>query len=546
MKTKRKICVIDAETDPFNHGDQIYPFCWGFYDGEIYIKFWGENCTIELIEYLQTRKDELLIYAHNGGKFDFFYLIDWCSSPIKIINGRIVSVRIAHHELRDSFSIIPVSLAAYQKDAIDYSKFTRMAREKNKAEILRYLESDCFYLYTLVIGFADRFGSKLTIGSVAITEISKFHPFQRQNETHDIKFRAWYFGGRCECFDAGDLRGDWKVYDVNSMYPFVMRDRNHLSGKNYVSVNNANDRLDRNGYFTHDKTRPYLARIIADSRGALPYRHTDKSLVFPYGINEYHATSHEIQTAIKNDLLKIISVEELHVCLEPINFSVFVDTYYRERIAAKKSGDRISELFSKFLLNSGYGKFGTNPANFSEWHIRQTGDPHPGWDWILHSEIGTVEIYSKPTPAERWSYFDVATAASITGAARAVLLNAIPKSSRLIYCDTDSIIAENLGSDSSDTDLGGWKLEARADTALITGKKQYALYNQNGSPIDGKNTVKIASKGIKATLKDMQRIARGEIVRYDNPAPSFSLTRGVRYISREVKFNARIENHVQV
>ena len=540
---KPRVAVIDAETDPFKHGETIEPFCWGFYDGDIYIDFWGPDCTNQLIQYLLSRHDKLIIYAHNGGKFDFYYLIDFITNPLKIINGRIVSAALGHHRLRDSFAIIPVPLAAYQKDTIDYDKFTKAARDKNKKEILRYLYSDCMYLYSLVFAFVERFGAKLTIGSTAIKEIEKLHPFARMNDVHDAIYRPYYYGGRCECFEAGVLPGNWRVYDVNSMYPHVMRGRDHCSGKQYFVAHNATALLNPRGEFIHDPHKPYFARIVAQSTGALPWRHDDGSLVFPIGgIREYNATSHEIQTALRHRLLKIISVESLHVCLNPINFSRFVDTYYAEKVAAKKVGDKISEMFSKFLLNSGYGKFGTNPANFKDWKIVRVGDPNPGMEWEFHSQVYDCEIYSKQTPADYWQYFDVATAASITGASRAVLLDAMPYATRMAYCDTDSIICEDLALPEDPHTLGGWKLEARGDRLLIGGKKLYALTN-GGAPIDDSGKLeKIASKGIRATVAQIMDICNGKNFTYNNPAPSFSLTRGVRYISRTVSYNARIES----
>jgi hypothetical protein len=117
----------------------------------------------------------------------------------------------------------------------------------------------------------------------------------------------------------------------------------------------------------------------------------------------------------------------------------------------------------------------------------------------------------------------------------------MPYSSRLAYCDTDSLICENLALPENAHELGGWALEAWGNQLSVAGKKMYALTN-DGQPIDEKGKKeKIASKGIKATTTQIEMLCRGENFVYDKPAPAFSLTRGVSYISREVTFTARIE-----
>ena len=149
MPRKRKqpktVAVIDFETVPFLHGRIPKPFAAAFFDGEIYREFWGANCAEYLIDFISTLEKEYIIYAHNGGKFDFFFLLPWITNPLKLINGRIVKAGILNtkSELRDSYAIIPVPLRAYQKDEIDYKFFEIEHREKYKNEILHYLAGDC-------------------------------------------------------------------------------------------------------------------------------------------------------------------------------------------------------------------------------------------------------------------------------------------------------------------------------------------------------------------------------------------------------------------
>ena len=72
-KINRLLATIDLETDPFQHGRLPKPFLSGFDDGNRVVEFWGDDCILRLVEFLATLEDPYIIYAHNGGKFDFFY-----------------------------------------------------------------------------------------------------------------------------------------------------------------------------------------------------------------------------------------------------------------------------------------------------------------------------------------------------------------------------------------------------------------------------------------------------------------------------------------
>ncbi len=133
------LATADFETDPFLEYRVPEPFCCGLYDGTIYTDFWGKDCVAQFIRYLESLEEKLLIYFHNGGGFDFWFLI-WFADEgsIQVLNGKVVKFRIAGHEFRDSFKILPFGLDKYQKDKIDYAKFEAKVRAKHKKEILAY------------------------------------------------------------------------------------------------------------------------------------------------------------------------------------------------------------------------------------------------------------------------------------------------------------------------------------------------------------------------------------------------------------------------
>lgn len=92
-----------------------------------------------------------------------------------IINGRIAKATMFNGrvEFRDSFLIIPVPLAQFEKDKIEYWKFEREHRERHKVEILRYMRKDCSALFELVDNFVRTFGSGLTLAGTAFRELKK-------------------------------------------------------------------------------------------------------------------------------------------------------------------------------------------------------------------------------------------------------------------------------------------------------------------------------------------------------------------------------------
>lgn len=527
-KPTRKLAVIDLETDPFQYGRLPEPFCAGFYDGDNYAEFWGDDCILQLMQFIADQKEPLIIYAHNGGKFDFFFLFDYLENPVKIINGRIVVANYGKHEFRDSYAILPVPLKSYEKEDIDYSLMERHSRDEHKEEILKYLKSDCVNLYKLVFDFRERFGNNLTIGGTAIKTLKKIHPFATGNERHDERFRQFYFGGRVEALETGIIEGKFEVYDVNSMYPDAMKNQIHPTGRHYASV--ANPKIVGDCMLKGFKCPFFFIRVIGKNHGALPQR-TKEGLNFRIPHGEFFTTSHELRVALRHGLFEIEKIVEALVPFETISFGEYVDTFMEEKIVGKKQKNRTMELFAKLLLNSAYGKFAQNPANYFDYmivrNIHEIQELEDFENWELYETHAEFSIWRKPIEAK--SYYDVAIAASITSASRANLLGALATATRPLYCDTDSIICEKFNGKTSDYELGAWKHEATLSRIAIAGKKLYAGFNAAGE------VEKLATKGVRLTAAEIVRVCSGQSVTWQNMAPSFSVANPPKFISRTVK-----------
>lgn len=513
------VYVFDFETDPFKHDRVPAPFCYGFYGPDGYHEYWGDDCPKVLADHIETLPENAIIFAHNGGKFDFAFMRDeFDVGQVIMIGSRINEIIVRGRRLRDSFSMIPVPLRAYAKDDIDYSKLEKDVRDQHKDEISSYLKSDCIYLYELVTAFIQEFGIQRTMASAAIKELQKFHPFERaKNMSFDRLFRTFYFGGRVECFEHGILEGDFRVYDVNSEYPFVMRDFEHPIGTKYTVSRHLIEDCD-------------FAVITGRSSGALPLVDDEglSGLRFPHSRDMFFCTGHEIRAGLETGTLEIDRVHQAYHFDERIKFDEFVDHFYSARMKARKDGDKLHELFYKLVLNSSYGKFAQNPENYMDYKITiSQACPPP---WMLECELpNDLLIWSRPSERPAFmSLFNVATAASITGAARAHLLRGIQRATRPVYCDTDSIICEHLDADIDPNRLGAWKDEGGGNRLAIAGKKLYSLRQDD-------EEVKKASKGVRLTSDQIFGVAGGETIEHKSDVPTFNLTKETRFISRKIR-----------
>lgn len=530
-RSKKPIAVIDFETDPFLYGRTPEPFAVEFYSDTQTVVFWGEDCHKQLVKFLQELSTPHLIYAHNGGKFDFHFLHEWIEDKdakgnpaLLIIKSRIVKCMLAGHELRDSFAALPVPLRDFGgKLDIDYAHMEKEVREEHKAEILEYLHMDCVVLYNAVTAFTERFGRQLTIGGTAIKQIKKLHPFRNQNSVHDGTFRPFYHGGRVQCFGGGRLPGPWKLFDVNSMYPYAMKAFNHPINGVFDCRNTLPDSFDV----------PYFVRFRGSNRNAIPTRSEDGELVFNQEAGEFWVCSHELKIALEHDLVTIDKILDCWVSQDYCNFAEFVDIFSNEKIEAKRRGDVLTYVFSKLLMNSGYGRMGINPANFEDWLIHRVGyDDEARLEegkYERQADYGDLELWARQAPIKEEDFCDVAIAASITSAARALLLEGLQYADTPIYCDTDSIICRDFHGDKDPYRLGAWDLEKTADYCAIGGKKLYALYNADDE------VIKLSTKGGTLSLAEVLSICDGDTVSFKNDAPTFSLKRKTSFVKRRFR-----------
>lgn len=523
----KEIWTLDAETDPFLAGRVPKPFIWGAYNGSEYHQF---RTVPELVEFFQEL--DVIVYAHNGGKFDYHFMLDYLEQfePLMVISGRLSKFKIGLCEFRDSMNILPFALSVYQKDEIDYAIFEESERHKphNWKAICEYLKSDCVYLWNMVSDFIHRYGMHLTQAGAAMKVWQKIADTKapKTNAFFYESLAPYYYGGRVECFQSGLIDHDFSVIDINSAYPYAMKHA-HPYGEHY-SV--SNELPNSQAYIQRS-----FIRLTCIARGCFPFR-GDDGLIFPSDDikREYTITGWEYLAAVKTRTIEDYDIIEVLTFPDMIRFDDYIDHFYEQKSKCKDEGDKAGYIFAKLFLNSLYGKFGANPENYDEYTIVKPCyiEAAESEGYNFNAELGNWALCSKPLEEEKQRYYNVAVAASITGFVRAYMWESISQCKGVIYCDTDSIACTETGDLELDPhELGAWDTEAVCDYGGVAGKKLYAFHTKG-------DKWKTASKGVRLQPEEIMQAAAGEEVTYNPIAPSFSLKRGIKFISRKVKKNA--------
>ena len=506
----RKFAVADCETDPFKIGRlDIEPFLWIYHDGtdtEIF------HATEDFVDFIACRKE--IVYIHNGGKFDIHFLKDQITlgTNVQIINNRIASVFIGECELRDSYNLLPIPLAAYKKDEIGYDKFEKECRQFHMEEIIQYAIMDCKYLYEMVAAFIFENGLNLTLAGSSLKawqKLTGIKPPKTTAEFYDA-VKPHYYGGRTQAFCTG-VHLNVSYFDINSAYPYAMK-HSHPYGDYYDTINDAN---------IYNVLPTDFVTLNCRSKGALPYP-TKEGLQFfdDDEIRTYNVTGHEIVAALATNTIDDISCVTVKRFAQFISFNKYVDYYYNRKQKEVKNSAKY--WIAKLMLNSLYGKFGANPRNYWEYYATSWSEYKDliadGWDHAV--DLGEFILMARPIDQDQQRFYNVATAASITGFVRAYLwqnINIVGKNN-VLYCDTDSLILKNFGEQLINSkELGKWSREDDYSAAYIVGKKLYALDHK----IKDKRIAR--SKGVRLTFDEITRITRGETVTYYNHAPTFSI-----------------------
>lgn len=311
--------------------------------------------------------------------------------------------------------------------------------------------------------------------------------------------RSAYFGGRCEAFFLGKIDGERTLcFDINSLYPSVMKDREiPCSLYRYV----------KNPMLAGLKHVLKYYCVIADvtletTRNIFP-KHHDGRLTFPIGRFRTSLCTESLLSAVANE--EVVAVHSMAVYYKANLFHDWVESLYAARMKFKSEGDEGFTYMVKILLNSLYGKW----AQATEEKINEEVLETPTWgnEISVCYETGKKTVIHKwgshsfeygPEKLESYNSF-TAISAHITDYGRNTLQRLIDLagSHNVWYVDTDSLFVNEVGSDrlAGEIDplvIGKLKFEKETNSFLIRGCKDYEF--------DGKRTI----KGIRVEAEQLE------------------------------------------
>jgi len=463
--------VFDTEALDWN---RLYAI--GIYDGKQVLTHISDNePNSAFIEWLLNNlNDGDVVYAHNGGKYDFLFLFQYIQQnklkirDIKVIHASVVMLRIEYKgkviEFRDSFAILPVSL---KNLTIDYNVEHKKLQMDynlgiNDKRFIEYFKNDLMGLYEVLEQSKELLNSYTIASATMNNYLKNFYKKKVSNYSFKVDelFRNGYYGGRVEIFK---MRGEnLHYYDVNSLYPSVMYDFE------YPLIENNN--IEYVNEFIPDALGYYYIRVKVPETEyipLLPYRDKEGKLLFPQGTWQGWYYSPEVSKAI--ELGYDVKVIKGYVFKRTdYIFREFVDYYYN----IKKNSSGAKKFIAKLMLNSLYGKFGQH-RELDTFEVSEDS-PYMYLPYLNLVRVKTLS-YAK--------YIHSEIAGLITSYARLRLYSLFERAGKenIYYCDTDSVITSKELNTSDK--LGDIKNEDNIKSFIAINPKVYAYITTDNSKI---------------------------------------------------------------
>lgn len=468
------------------------------------------NCIETFIQQLYTIKGT--IFFHNE-KFDGSFIVDWLFrhnyqhvvsektrfgrakklepgtfSTLISDMGQWYSLKIclvgAEHEIeiKDSLKLIPLPVEKIPsafglneaKLKIDYKAEREAGHELTKEEE-EYVKEDVIIVAKAVRIMLDNGQKKMTAASNALydykTRIGKeaFNRlFPQLDYTVDKEIRMSYKGGWTflnPMYSDKNI-GEGAVYDVNSMYPWAMK--NCVLPYGYPVF--------RSGAPEPSKIYPlYVVQFVATfdlKKGRYPSIQLKNTGI--YGNNEYITNSMEPTLLTLTNVDYELFLHNYDVDIYEFNgcyyfngqvgmFDEYIDNWYSVKEESDRSGNKGMKQIAKLMLNSLYGKFGMRLDGRSK---------IPYFD----TEQNKVRYRLSDVEQRTGVYLPVAT--FITSYCRDKIIRAAEMCyDRFVYADTDSIHIKGLedvdGLDVDNYRLGAFKKESTFNRARFIRQKTY-------------------------------------------------------------------------
>lgn len=520
-KKSFKLATFDIESNKWVNAYYI-----SFYDGLSLFRFEGDNCISDFLKKVITHKYRAYhIYAHNGGKFDFNFLAE----KLKYTNRKLdflmssstcVQLSVFHNNevdddgnllsrnctrFVDSYRLLPYALDKLTKDfnvehkKIDFMpkgikmkdfEYLYMLFKKKDRKFYEYADNDSMGLYEVIQKFMQLLDKQngelgLTLASTSLKTFKKSylnHPLKMTSKDTNDEMKKAYYGGRTEIFKLYFPDGKYYCHDVNSLYPYVMRN-NCFPVTPPRKIHNPNKEfiIEEYGITECKVTCPPNIDIPL-----LPYRYNNK-LYFPVGTftgywdNVLLKKAYELGYKITPKKGFIFQSEKI--------FKEYVDKFYSLKQHSKK--DTSPYILAKLLLNTLYGKFGQNQE--SDMLMKLTTENRKNFEIVdiidIDHNLFKVKTESKGT------HFIPQISIHVTALSQLELYRYFEmvkeKDGIFGYCDTDSLFS-NCKLPASNR-LGDLSLE-------YTFKRGYFLLPKTYYIVGDKNKVKA-----KGYIKDFRK-----------------------------------------
>lgn len=403
----------------------------------------------------------------------------------------------------------------------------------NDVDILQKILAKYMSIYQNLVGSFEAY----TIPSLALILFRKKYLrlsiINKLTPGIDALIREAFLGGICDIFRP-TAEEDQKIYyyDINSLYPYVMRKYNFPTGKP-VYFKGTDIKLTGDtiffGFFKCYVETPenmYIPLISIK---------TDEGLKQPLGKFEAFLFSEEALFAMEHGY-KITPIYGYSFTPAKL-FDDYVETLSKERLKYNK-GDCVNVVV-KLLLNSLYGKFGMHmehtiteiishdqikdyikyykllfcePLNKDENSDKfiisyEKGINYEVLENSLKNGLITIDEYKKFESNTKYDLSLCNTAVHIAAAITAYARIEINKyklmyQKYLLYSDTDSLLLTIPLESSlvSATELGKFKLEGIYDKAYFIAAKCYSLFDYKNKE------VKIVMKGLSKDTKNKYKV----------------------------------------
>jgi len=309
--------------------------------------------------------------------------------------------------------------------------------------------------------------------------------------------RASYKGGRVECFYIGDLNHDnYYMLDVNSLYPFVMR--NNYYPVKYKKIRHKNT---PNSLGKIIRTKSVVANVLIRTESPIYGVKRDR-LTFPVGNFWTVLTTPEIKHALS--LNQIVQVGDTVIYEQDNIFESYVDKFYSLRLKFKANGAAEYEELCKKFLNTLYGKFGQKGEEWTkvgecpfeqdreELVFNMNGRRCTKMRYLLG------QVFMMSGVGECFDSFP-AIASHVTAYGRMYLWKLMQQAGKgnYYYCDTDSLLVNkvglcNLNELITSTGLGGLKIDEHCHKVTIRGLKDYSTQKKTVTKGVRRNAIKLA------------------------------------------------------